>query len=362
METAKKQSPTMLSRTRVRRKKLKSRPLQPTPFQETLQPTPLHEERTIYFFVAPHVDTREGVSGGVGVIRHIVHVLNCIGARAVLLAGNTKRIRDDDVVVYTETVTGNPCRARNVIRWMLMMPTDSQVASYASTDVILDYLSGYRELAPLLLGRDALAPPPHGMLTCIQIPPFIPDVHLIRPPHERSDVVCVLQRKGGLKFKPRLRFDQQEPHMAWEALADLLPRPSRDARSIPSTAWEELAKPPAYAIASIEGKTHSQCVAALSDCKYLLTWDPFTFTTLIACLCGALPVIVPIEGLGAEAYRAAFPIQRFGVAYGFEEAELEHARATMSRVKEVLAEYEMLAHRHALDLVTSVNETWFPAP
>jgi hypothetical protein len=70
----------------------------------------------------------------------------------------------------------------------------------------------------------------------------------------------------------------------------------------------------------------------INNYKYFLTYDDKTYYTIMASLCGTIPIIIPIEGKTPDDFRNENEQQRLGIAYGFDD--IDWAIKTMSLVRE----------------------------
>ena len=69
------------------------------------------------------------------------------------------------------------------------------------------------------------------------------------------------------------------------------------------------------------GTTHEQMVELFNSKKILITYDPFTFTSIIASLCGCNSVINEIPGVSYEEWKNSDPFNKYGLAYGIKNIE-----------------------------------------
>ena len=72
--------------------------------------------------------------------------------------------------------------------------------------------------------------------------------------------------------------------------------------------------------------------------EYFVSYDSMTFHVQQAALCGCVPIIVPDEGVSREEYMEKSAINKFGIAYGFDD--IERARETMPQIKNYLLSLE----------------------
>ena len=120
----------------------------------------------------------------------------------------TKDLQDDAIVVYPETIAGNPLRVRNVARLVLFYPgKNGGMRKYHHSEMIFTYLPEF------LPGADVLTIP------------WIDKELFTNPGYERTQDYCFVYKGGRWKDPPELR-GLQTITMAWpetrERLADLL--------------------------------------------------------------------------------------------------------------------------------------------
>jgi hypothetical protein len=269
-----------------------------------------------YIVYAPSFDAD---NGGAIFMHELVHALNGLGERAFLwpvrnifrpsirsqvkrvLTGrltrqpyatssalNTPVARKSDlspraVVVYPEIVMGNPLRASNVVRWLLYKP-----------GMLHPYRFGHHEM----FFRAA------EMCDLPEVTGGSPDLYLwkVNPLYRnegRPDRkgACYIVRKG--RAKPRI--------------------------------------PETEGAIQVDGRSHEEIAAIFNSCETFYSYDEATMYSQFAALCGCLSIVVPGDfAASREDWVARHPIARFGVAYGTDPAELEHARATRDLLLEDL--------------------------
>ena len=87
--------------------------------------------------------------------------------------------------------------------------------------------------------------------------------------------------------------------------------------------------------------------------KYYISYDHCSYMTVLAALCGCIPIVIPDERYSKEEWKNIFPIQRYGVAYGFED--IEFAKETLHLVKDNVIEVQKSSFQSILDF----NEYWY---
>jgi hypothetical protein len=269
-----------------------------------------------YVVYAPEFDEN---SGGTIFMHELVNALNRMGRRALLwpmapiypqprrrrlmnlirppryrrspaldtpLATRTDLAAPGCVVVYPELVRGNPLGADNVVRWLLYTPGVMHPYEFGPDEMFF-CVDGMFDLPEVTGGAPEL---------------FLYKINPVYRDHGRGDRrgACYMLRKG--KDKPRL----------------------------PQTEGAEL----------LDGLSHEQIADAFNRCEAFYSYDEATMYSQYAALCGCLSVVIPGAYPSREQWAANYEIARYGIAYGLDAAELEHARTTRHLVLGLLRDKE----------------------
>lgn len=187
----------------------------------------------------------------------------------------------DAIVVYPETVEGNPLNASRVVRWLLNTPGFfTGQARYGPDDLFFYYMQAFDDPQ---LNRF-----PDNELCLTSTHPAYVDYG--RPDRTGN---CHLMRKG--------------------ARRDLMPPNG-------SIAVDEL--------------SHADTAAVFNRTDRFLCYDLYTRYNIYAALSGCLPIVVPEPDVSVEQWMPD-PEDRYGVAYG--EENIPWALATRDRLRERLA-------------------------
>ncbi|MDI3336426.1 hypothetical protein QKW60_08420 [Defluviimonas aestuarii] len=180
----------------------------------------------------------------------------------------------EGIIVYPETVSGNPLGASRVVRWLLNRPgylgIDSKIAS---SDEVFFY-------------QKVFAQDIQG----------IPDTRLLQLRWLREDIYSDL----GLPRSGSCRMIRKGTNTAGQ-----VPQPD-----------------PAILL---DGKSHAEIAEVFNRTEIFYCHDPYTMYAYYAALCGCIPVVIPQPNLSAKDWRAGFELKK-GVAYG--EEEIDWARST----------------------------------
>ena len=159
---------------------------------------------------------------------------------------NTDEINDNTIVIYPETVTGNPLNAKNVIRWILLelgieMPLD-HYNNWNRTDLIYHWENIDKQLS------------------C----PFFNNIFTNKNLQERTKT-CFLIKKGRL-IHEQINYIHNSNSINIEELS-----------------LEEIAN-------------------LFNECKYFYCYDPNTAYIIYATVCGCIPIIHEIQNVNEEEY------------------------------------------------------------
>lgn len=217
---------------------------------------------------------------------------------------------DEWIVVYAETVLGNPLRARNVARFLLHAPGFITGKAYY----------GFNEfhISSSAVSDGFQYPHCHvypGHLDLTTTP-----WHIYRPDSTARDATgtayCI--RKGA--GKPFI-------HDASTAIC-------------------------------IDGRSHEEVARIFSKSKLFISYDANTAYSQYAALCGCLSVIIPDEGFSVERWRPD-PRDRYGVAYGIEN--IEEAKRTQPLLRSHLEQKEAAQRVAVAEIVNAMN-AYFDLP
>lgn len=267
-----------------------------------------------YIVNAPSFDPD---SGGTIFMHELVHALNTLGEEAYLWPmapiydpGLRKRVKSvfsspkydldphlntplarksdlrapNAVVVYPEIVRGNPLRIENVVRWLLYTPGDQHPYEFTENEMFFRVFE--KADLPEITGG---APD----LFLYKINPIYRNEN--RP--SRSGA-CYVVRKG--HRKPRLA-ETEDP-----------------------TAID------------IDGMSHEEINDVFNRCEFFYSYDEATMYSQFAVVCGCLSVVIPGEHESRAEWSQKNELGRYGIAYGLDTSELDHARQTQSQLLELL--------------------------
>lgn len=195
-----------------------------------------------------------------------------------IYTGSINDLKTDQwIVIYYEQVFGNPLNARNVVRWLLHQPGFHTGAVYY----------GFNELHVRF--NEAILPfhYPNSQLADFLLPIIHYPLEFYNSKNASTDrhgtAYCLRKGKGKL-----IQHELQESIL------------------IDDLAHEEIAK-------------------LFKKVKTFITYDSYTAYSRFASMCGCDSVVIPDSGVTEEQWYPN-PLDRFGVAYGFDN--IEKARTT----------------------------------
>lgn len=209
--------------------------------------------------------------------------VNSVGLSGLAFEWNPFFSRKDTIVLYPEIVYGNPLQAENVVRWLLFHPVEKTKASYASSDICVAYRDFFNDMELN----------PKGYKCTIAT--F--DSTLYRQyNHGERHGNCYIIRKGKDRVDLPKSFDG----------------PILDD-SMPQREW----------------------VRVLNECKFCYSYDTQTFYTMIAAVCGCIPIVVMEPGKTEKDYLGPGE-KHLGRAYGDTAEQIQYAIDTRGEMLRLL--------------------------
>lgn len=207
------------------------------------------------------------------------------------------------IVVYPEIVFGNPLDARNVVRWLLHRPGfHSGHIFFGSGEFLIDF----NEFAVDYFHHGSYKSP--LKLHVLSIPFDLYNTRDALPSEKRKGTAYCMRKGKGRRI---------EHDLTDSVLIDDMP--------------------------------HDEVAKILKRVKTFISYDTYTAYSWFATLCGAESIVVPEPGLSKEQWHAD-PLERLGIAYGFDD--LTWAKETSSLLLEQLQTKE----RQMLDCVRAFAE------
>jgi hypothetical protein len=256
-------------------------------------------------------------SGGTIFLHQLVHVLNALGEKALLVpmepidnisirskitryfypekfvvssdlntpVARKRDIDDNTIVVYPEVVLGNPLKASKVARWLLYKPGLLRPYKFGTDEIFFKAADGC-DLIEETGGAHTL---------------FLWKVNKAyenRNFQDRSGS-CYIVRKGEGKTRIPQTFDSLQ----------------------------------------IDGLDHDEIATIFNKCKTFYSYDEATMFSQYAAICGCDSIVIPGLFRSREEWIENHELGKYGVAYGVDD--LDHARETRSLLVEMLKEKEI---------------------
>lgn len=272
----------------------------------------------------------------------------------------------NNIVIYTEDIIGNPAEQKYVVRWLFYFPVPKSVLSYNfDTDFICfysDYIYNLYKYLCIACGIEDLLTNQIKHLNICRVFKFEPEVYkLIKrktilnknmntnkkcftvrklfPPYSFKDYNkgCnasyaseiygnyyeeIVNTRKIIKNTDNL-FTKKQMHNKLIALQQNPPDIKSDTviREYLTTKFTN------YKYDHVEHKTSSKAfIDYFLEKDFFLSFDPFTFMSIIASLCGCISVIKKISIISYDEWMKCDPFIKYGIAYGNEG--IEHALKT----------------------------------
>lgn len=270
----------------------------------------------------------------------------------------------NNIVIYCEDVMGNPSEQQYIVRWLFYFPVPSVLPHYNfNSDYICfysDYIFNFYKFVCLSCGFPDFLTKNIKQLNICRVFKFQPNIYNSLPKriinsNIKTNRKCFTVRK----CFPPVSFSSYNKNINFEYYRDIQLRYIKSIKILKqkiktATMFDKriinnkligLKKNPPN-IKSFETITnylknkflnmnYDNIEAKNSSIEYInyfqtkdfyLTFDPFTFLSIIASLCGCISVIKKIPGLGFEEWRNGDPFNKYGIAYGQEG--IQHALET----------------------------------
>jgi hypothetical protein len=206
---------------------------------------------------------------------------------------------NETVVIYGETIEGNPLNAPYVVRWILAplgICSDVNICNTWGKNDLVYYFNSEEKIKNNIEKFGSI----YKLLNIMYINPYAQ----IYNKNSRGGI-CYTIRKG-LEYHKTLKMVH------------------------PSKSFE------------IKKQTsQTDCIKIFNKYKCFVCYDPCTFLQIIACLCGCITIVIKVDGVNKQEwlnttacveYLKETGEQLYGVAYGIEE--IEFSKSTLHLVKE----------------------------
>ena len=269
----------------------------------------------IIIYTFPFQENSGGITALYNLAKHItelqkpdicVKMFDCYNVKSINAYFNDyidiNEIDDDSIIIYPEVILGNPLNKPNVIRWILapigMNCNYNIVDSWGKNDLVYYFNSELK-----MLQNSEKNGTIYKLLSLIHINPIIQQYNF----GERTGI-CIETRKQAFHKNP-IKY-----YIFYDTVL--------------------------YDIASHFNQ--SQCIEHFNKCKMFISYDPCTFLSIMASLCGCISVVYPWDGLTKQAWLNTTAVAEYikskgldnlyGIAYGLED--VQYAKDTLHLVKE----------------------------
>jgi len=209
------------------------------------------------------------------------------------------------VVVYPETVSGNPLNSQRVVRWLLHNPGfHTETVNYGKNEL---YFRCSSRIKNFYSSGSVLSKKILRVYHCPLEYYNMDDVPLDR----KGTAYCL--RKG--KLKP-IQHDLNGSVL-------------------------------------IDGKSNAEIASIFKRVKTFISYDTYTAYSKFAVLCGCESIVVPDQGVTKEQWQPN-PAERYGLAYGF--SDVEAASETAHLVKEYILSEERKSIENVKNAVIEIND------
>ncbi len=288
----------------------------------------------------------------------------------------------NNVVIYAEDVIGNPAQQAYVVRWLLYFPIPTALQNYNfNTDYIWfysDYIYNFYKYVCIACGIPDYLTKKLNKINICRVFKFEPHMYKsinskriinknmntnrkcftlrkLFPPvsfekfNKGVNIVYakeILQIKNtnkpvkGLKYTGRLNIlTESKPNL----FSDAVIREFLKNKFV-SMGYDHIEHQKSSAIFMNYFKTKD----------FFLSFDPFTFMSIIASLSGCISVVKKIHGLNFEEWINGDPFNKYGIAYGQEG--IEHALKTQHLLLEHITEMYNQNENNVLNFITSIEK------
>ena len=177
---------------------------------------------------------------------------------------------DDFVVVYPETVDGNPLKAKNIVRWLLHQPGwHTGKVNYGSGELYFNY--GHMVFDPKgsTIAERAL--------------------RIVDYPLRYYNQDGIASERDGTAYVVRKKSVEPDP----DEIKDYV---------------------------CIDGLSHKETSEILKRVRTFISYDPYTAYSRFAVLCGCTSIVMPVDGIAEEKWEPD-ERRRAGLAYGYSNVE-----------------------------------------
>ncbi len=208
-----------------------------------------------------------------------------------IFKGGMSFITDDDIVIYPEITFGNPLQAKNVVRWLLHQPGfHTGNIYYGKGELYFKFNSAIDDFNY-----------PNSITSEINL-------KIIHYPLEHYNMENTSFLREGTAYCLRKGKHKKNQHDLEDSIL-------------------------------IDDKSHKEVSKIFKKIDTFISYDTYTAYSIFAVLCGCKSIVVPDDNITKEEW---YPNDndRNGIAYGFNNKEIEHATNTAKLVQSHIIEEE----------------------
>jgi len=264
----------------------------------------------------------------------------------------------NNIVIYPEDVIGNPAEQKYIVRWLFFFPIPSAVCKYNfETDYICfysDYIFNFYKHLCIACGISDYLTKKITKINICRVFKFEPETYSLIsqnrvinenmntnrkcftlrklfPPRSfdeynkgvnldyAREIIQIKKNKINIlneKIKKTSNFLQKSEYE--KELVNLINlKPNLSSNDVIREFLTDKFKSLGYDL--IEGQPSSSIYIDYFQGKdFFLSFDPFTFMSIIASLCGCISVVKKINGLSFDEWINGDPFNKYGIAYGQE--------------------------------------------
>lgn len=211
---------------------------------------------------------------------------------------------DDAIVIYSEIVDGNPLQLKNIVRWLLHKPGfHSGRINFNKDELIFGYGEKFSTVDYPITENNTLH------LTYIMT-----DVYTQINFGNRSGS-CYMIRKG---------INKKFVHKKDSLLVD--------------------------------GMSHKELNDIFNQKKYFISYDPYTYYSIYASLCGCISIVIPDIDVTKEQWHPRIE-DTYGLSYGMDD--IEYAVASRKKMLEIIKKQQDLNIKSVNDFVIKCQNYFF---
>jgi len=298
----------------------------------------------------------------------------------------------NNVVIYCEDVMGNPSEQQHIVRWLFYFPIPSVLPYYNfDSDFICfysEYIFNFYKFICISCGFPDFLTKRIKKLNICRIFKFQPHVYNSLPKRLINSTMttnskCFTIRKG---FPPasfsaynnRINIEYYKKIMQnYKTSIQILTQQINTTttfkkRQIKKQLIDIINNPPKMNsfltiknylktkflnmnYENIEEKTSSiEYINYFKTKDFFLSFDPFTFISIIASLSGCISVIKKIHGLNFEEWRNGEPFNKYGIAYGHDG--IQYALQTQHLLLDHITNMYSQNTNNVIDLINNIQK------